>query len=146
MSKITTVRTGATKHVCCTHCGGAIEVAKRAMSVFCPHCKQRLILEDYKIKTYHATRLFATCGDIIVEKSGVVSAAIQVMNLTIRGQVRGDVNARGCVRVARTGRLRGDIRAPRLVVSAGAELDGFLQITPEESPERSTTDVGDDVG
>lgn len=136
MAKLRTIRTGDIKSVSCTHCGAESQVAKRAMSVFCPHCHQRLILEDYKVKTYLATRLFATCGDIVVEKSGFVSAPIRVQNLTVRGQVQGNVEARGCVRIARTGQLKGDIRAPVLRVAAGAKLNGFFRILPK--PEGQT--------
>jgi len=109
------------------------------MSVFCPHCKQRLIIEDFKIKTYHASRSFATCGDIVVEKGGIVSAPICVQNLTVRGEVKGNVEARGCVNIASTGQLRGDIRAPKLVVAPGARLNGFLRIGPD-SPTMGTAD------
>ncbi len=101
------------------------------MSVFCPHCKQRLILENFKIKTYHASRLFATCGNIVVEKGGLVSAPIQAANLTVRGQVQGNIEVRGLVKVADTGRIRGNIHAPRLEVIGGARLDGFCLISPE---------------
>lgn len=131
MGKLTTLRTGVVKSVLCTHCGAETQVARRAMSVFCPHCRQRLILENYKVKTYLATRLFATCGDIVVERGGTVSAPIRVQNLTVRGRVTGNVDARGCVRITGTGQLRGDIRAPKLVVAAGARLDGFFRITTD---------------
>ena len=131
MPKLTTKRTGEVRTVRCVHCGGQAEVAKRAMSIFCVHCKKRLILEDFKIRSYHATSLFATCGDIVVEKRGHVYAPIRVQNLTVHGQVRGDVEARGCVRIGSSGRLRGDIRAPRLVVKGGAVIDGRCHIAPE---------------
>lgn len=131
MARLTSRPSGGVKTVLCTHCGGQTDVAKRAMSVFCPHCKQRLILEDYKVKSYHASRLFATCGDIVVEKGGIVSAPIRVQNLTVKGEVKGNVDARGCVTIASTGQLRGDVRAPRLVVDSGARLDGFVRITPD---------------
>ncbi|NOT00136.1 MAG: polymer-forming cytoskeletal protein [Phycisphaerales bacterium] len=125
---------GRTVH--CTHCGRAQEVARRAMSVFCVHCTQRLIIEDYTITSYHATRMFATCGDIVVEKSGFVSAPIRVRQLTVRGRVQGNVEARGCVRIDRTGQFRGDIVAPRLVVADGAQLNGYLRIAPSSAGDR----------
>ena len=130
MGKPKTLTVGRRKSVICTHCGVAIDVAKRAMSVFCPSCKKRLILEDYKIKSYHASRLFATCGDIVVEKSGIISAPIQAQNLTVRGQVKGNVQAHGVVQVAATGTVRGDICATRLIVTNGGQLDGFCRIQP----------------
>lgn len=131
MAKLSSRRVGGSRSVFCTHCGEPTEVAQRAMSVFCPHCRQRLIIEDYTIKTYHASRLFATCGDIVVEKKGIVSAPIRVQNLMVRGAVKGDVSARGCVNIAGTGELKGDICAPKLIVADGAKLDGFLKISPE---------------
>jgi len=131
MPKLTSKLTGEVRTVRCVHCGGESEVAKRAMSVFCIHCKQRLILENFKIRSYHATSLFATCGDIVVEKRGHVYAPIRANNLTVHGQVQGNVEARGCVRIGGSGRLRGDIRAPKLVVTGGAVIDGLCHIAPE---------------
>ncbi len=131
MARFISRPSGGVKKVVCTHCGGESEVAKRAMSVFCPHCKQRLILEDYTIKSYHASRLFATSGNIVVERRGIVSAPIRVHNLIIKGQVKGNVMARGCVTVASTGQLRGNVQAPRIVVDDGATVDAFLRITPD---------------
>ncbi len=116
------------KRVLCTHCGGEDEVAERAMSVFCSHCRQRLILEDYRIKSYHAVREFATCGDVVVEKRGTVAARVIVGNLLVKGRVQGDVRARGKIEVTRSGEIRGDLSAPRLVVEGGATLKGFCRI------------------
>ena len=98
------------------------------MSVFCPHCKKRLILENFKIRTYYAVRDFSTCGDIVVEKKGHVVAPIKVGALTVKGKVEGNITARGTVHVQKTGRLRGDIEAPALVVDPGGVCDGFLRI------------------
>ena len=116
------------KRVACTHCNGESEVADRAMSVFCPHCRKRLILEDFHVKTYHAVREFATCGDIIVEKRGAVAARIIAGNLVVKGRVQGDVRARGKIEITKTGEVRGDLIAPRLIVQGGATIKGFCRI------------------
>lgn len=118
----------AVKQVVCTHCGSPTEVARRAMSVFCPHCKQRLILEDFKIRSYYAVRDFSTCGDIVVERKGHVVAPIKVGNLIVKGKVQGQVTARGKVSIAKTGSFKGEIQAPCLDVENGAVLDGFVRI------------------
>ena len=68
MPSISTKHAPAVKRVICTHCEQPSEVARRAMSIFCPHCKKRLILEDFKITSYYAVREFFTCGDILVER------------------------------------------------------------------------------
>ena len=106
-------------------------VALRAMSVFCPHCTKRVILENYRIRTYHATREFSTCGDILVESRGIVHAPIHVDNLTVKGRVHGSVHARGRVLIDRTGQMRGDVRASHLVVVAGGVINGYCHVEPE---------------
>ena len=121
-------RSSADKRAVCTHCGEQCEVGHRAMSVVCAHCNRRLILEDFRIISYYGVREFATCGDILVEKSGHVAARITVGNLIVNGEVRGDVVARGRVAIHKTGSLRGNIQAPRLRVESGAKLNGFVRI------------------
>ena len=121
------------KQVPCTHCNRLVEVAEKALSVFCPHCRKRLILEDFQVKSYRAVREFATCGDVVVEKRGAVAARVLVGNLLVKGRVQGNVEARGKVEVAKTGDIRGDISAPRLVVHSGATMKGFCRIGPEHT-------------
>lgn len=115
------------------------------MSVFCPHCHKRLILEDYKIKTYYAVREFFTCGDIVVEKKGHVVAPVRAGTLTVKGKVQGSVMSQGTVNIARTGSFKGDIDAPTLHIESGAIIDGFLRIGQpnsdgaEKSAKKKTT-------
>lgn len=122
----------AGRTVSCPHCDGRVEAGAKTMSMFCPHCRQRMILENYRIKTYHAVRLFATCGDVMVERNGHVAAAVKVGSITIRGTVRGDIRAREKIEIARTGKLTGDIRARHLVVREGGVLVGQCRIEPEQ--------------
>lgn len=116
------------KTVICTSCQQPTEVARRAMSIFCPHCKKRLILEDFKIRGYYAVSDFATCGDIVVERRGHVIAPVKVGNLTVKGKLQGHVTARGKVSINKTGWFKGDLEAPSLLVQSGAVVNGFLRI------------------
>jgi hypothetical protein len=128
MPLIATQHASGVKKVVCTHCGRLSDASKRAMSVFCPHCHKRVILENYRIRSYHGVIEFATCGDIIVERNGFVVAPIKVHDLTVKGRVQGRVTARGRVTVCKTGQLRGDVEAPLLTVEDGARINGFLRI------------------
>ncbi len=144
MPRIAKQRKPTLKQVFCTHCGQPTEVGDKAISVVCPHCNKRLITEDIKVATYHAVREFATCGDIVVEKSGQVVALVKATHLTIRGKVKGNVIARQCVTILKAGSLKGDVQAPAMQVENGATFDGFLRIgfaagdgngaTPASSP------------
>ena len=116
------------RDVICTNCERVTEVANRAMSIFCPHCKKRLVLEDYRIKGYYAVSEFATCGDIVVERRGFVVAPVKVENLTVKGKLQGQVTARGRVSISKTGWFKGDVVAPRLQIKSGAVVDGFMRI------------------
>ncbi len=118
----------AVKQVTCTHCGFVSEAARRAMSIFCPRCRKRLVLEDFKVDSYYAVRDFSTAGDITVEKKGHVVAPIKASNLTVKGKVQGHVSARGEVKLTKTGWLKGEIEAKSIVVEAGGMLDAVLRI------------------
>lgn len=128
MPLLPTQRAVGTKQVVCTHCGHASEAAKRAMSIFCPKCHKRIILEDLKITSYYAVSEFSTSGDVVVERKGHVVAPIRADKVTVKGRVQGAISARGWVRIGKTGRLKGDITAPAIFVEEGAAIDGFLCI------------------
>ncbi len=128
MPLVSTEYASGSKTVVCTHCQDECEVAKRAMSVFCPHCRKRLILEDYAIKNYTSVRELVTCGDVVVEKRGHVRARVKAGNLTVRGKIQGDVTARGFVKIGKTAHLIGDLEASILEIEDGAVLEGFLSI------------------
>ncbi len=128
MASTSSRRQPAIKQVVCTHCAQVNEVPLRAMSIFCAHCRKRLILEDFKIRSYYAVREFFTCGDIVVERRGHVVAPVKVGNLTVKGKVQGNVTARGEVRISKTGWFKGELRAHSLRIDRGAVFDGFLRI------------------
>lgn len=127
--------TGAKKTVTCTYCDQPTEVAQRAMSVFCPHCKKRLILEDFKIRSYYAVRDFFTSGDVVIEKKGHVVASVKAGTLTVKGKLQGAVMARQLVSIRKGASFKGDLAAPRLEMEPGASLDGFVRIVPHERSE-----------
>jgi hypothetical protein len=115
---------------------------RRAMSAFCPHCNERLILEDLTIKKFHAAREVNTCGDMTVERKGhVVASSIHVANLTVRGKLEGQVVARNRITISKTGSLRGEIEAPCLSVEMGANINCFINIHPRSEPHRTDRTV-----
>jgi hypothetical protein len=131
-------RPAAVRQIICTHCEQASEASSRAMSIFCPSCHKRVILEDYKIRGYYGVNDFATCGDIVVERTGYVAAPIKVACLTVKGKVQGDVIARGSVSVKKTGSLTGNVEAPSLLVETGGVLTGDVRIGPAQPDKKKT--------
>ncbi len=116
------------KIVPCTYCSEPIQVSKSAMSIFCPHCHKRVVCEDYTIKSYHAVRLFATCGDIVIEKKGHVVAPIMANSLIVRGLVKGNVKVQDVVEIEPGATIQGDVEGPRMILHDGAKLIGACRI------------------
>ncbi len=78
-------------------------------------------------------------GDIQVDQSANVKASLEGRNVTVQGQVQGNVTARRRLTLSGNGALNGDVRVSRLSVEDGATLNGnvSMQAAPpeEETPE-----------
>ena len=61
---------------------------------------------------------------LVVDAGGRVQASVRAAAIIISGEVVGDCHARERVELRSTGRLRGDIHAPRIVIAEGAEFHG----------------------
>lgn len=76
-------------------------------------------------------------GDILVDPSANVKASLEGRNVTVNGQVQGNVTARKRLLLAGSGALNGDVRVARLAVEDGATLNGSVSMhaAPPEEPE-----------
>ena len=72
-------------------------------------------------------------GDILVDSSANVQASIEGSNVSVRGQVNGNVTARKRLTLGGSGRLNGEVKVGRLTVEDGATLNGNVTMTPEKS-------------
>lgn len=139
-------QTPATREVVCTHCEKAIEIPATAMSVSCRHCHRRVIIEDLEIKTYHAVVRIATAGKVEVQKKGTLVADVRVNELTVEGNLKGNVTALERVAVGKKATIEGDVSCRSLSVEMGAKLDGFFRVDPKfaPAPPRKSTESADD--
>ena len=119
------------RKVYCTHCGKELLVSRRAFSLSCCHCHQRVCVENHTIDAYHAVTNIETSGSLSVTRTGQVRARLRVQDLDVAGQVYGNVTARGKVTLAAGARIVGDVTAHRLEIKDGAKLNGFVRIEPE---------------
>src|SRR5215471_18497236 len=70
-------------------------------------------------------------GDVTVDSSATIQAAIEGANVSVRGQVTGNVTARKRLTLGGSGRLNGDVRVARLTVEDGATLNGNVTMSSE---------------
>jgi cytoskeletal protein CcmA (bactofilin family) len=66
-----------------------------------------------------------------VEEEGSVAADVDVTEVTVRGELRGDVVASKGAVLHNTARVVGSIRAPRLVIEEGARFSGNIEMDVE---------------
>lgn len=132
-----------TKIVRCCHCRGMMRVSARALSVFCPHCQKRATLEDLRVAGTHPGRFLATCGDILVERTSILNLEIVARNVVVHGRVCGPVTGQESVVVGPTGRVIGDVRAPKIMVQDGGVIQGQCEVlsrNPVGSPKASAAE------
>jgi cytoskeletal protein CcmA (bactofilin family) len=67
--------------------------------------------------------------DVRIGQGGVVKATVEAASVVISGEMVGDCTATQRVELQATGRLTGNIRAPRIVIAEGAMFRGNSAMT-----------------
>ena len=70
-------------------------------------------------------------GDVSIDAGATIQAAIEGANVSVRGQVTGNVTARKRLTLGGSGHLQGDVRVARLTVEDGATLNGNVTMSAE---------------
>jgi cytoskeletal protein CcmA (bactofilin family) len=70
-------------------------------------------------------------GDVTIDSTAAIQASIEGANVSVRGQVNGNVTARKRLTLGGSGRLNGDVRVARLTVEDGATLNGNVVMSKE---------------
>ena len=86
---------------------------------------------DLKIAGTVEGELKAT-GDVSVDAGANIQASIEGANVSVRGQVTGNVTAKRRLTLGGSGRLNGDVRVGRLTVEDGATLNGNVTMSSEK--------------
>lgn len=68
--------------------------------------------------------------NLTVERQAKVKADIFVNNITIKGEVNGNVNATGIITIEKDGKMTGDISACRVAIMDGAQFKGSIKMNP----------------
>lgn len=79
-------------------------------------------------------------GDVQVDASASVQASVSGRNISIRGQVTGQVNAQERLLLAGSSVLSGDVQVGRLAIEDGATLNGHVTMhasRPDRSEKKS---------
>ena len=131
------LRQGATRQVRCYHCTEPIEVSESALSLSCPCCCKRIVIQDLVVSGTYAGTKVQTCGKVVVERKGDLSAAsVQASGgVFVEGSLKASVRSLGPVVIGAKARWRGDCHAPRIEIEPGAAIEGGdFRIAPVTKP------------
>jgi len=117
------------REVTCFNCGHAYKAIAEAQSSQCPKCSGYVSLMDYDI-TDHWNRRIQTCGDVIIQKTGVVSGVpLKCHNLTVLGELAGSVDCTGDLIIRSHGKIVGKVKCRNLRVEKGARVEFLNPVT-----------------
>lgn len=80
--------------------------------------------------------------DLTIGQSGQVTADLNANTIKVDGQVGGDINGAEKVVITKSGKVKGNIVAPRVTLEDGAKFKGSIDMDPGESAKpalKSTT-------
>jgi len=66
--------------------------------------------------------------DLFVGQTGVIEADVEADNIRIGGTVTGNISAKNRVEIVASGKMVGDVKAPRVVVAEGAHFKGNVDM------------------
>jgi len=72
--------------------------------------------------------------NLTIGSNGRIEAEVFAKNITIMGEVQGNVYAEDKIEITKTGSLRGNIIAPRVVIEDGAKFKGSIEMESERKP------------
>ena len=94
--------------------------------------------EDMTIEGRVEGKIDLSDRHLTIGPQGRVKAEVRAKSVTVHGEVTGNLIASERVELAPTGRVVGDIIAPRIAIADGARLKGSVEMTgtPAEAPRK----------
>lgn len=74
-----------------------------------------------------------TDSDVVVGEPGRVVASIHARNVTIAGEVQGNIHAEGRLEIVPSGKLYGDVKIAVLAIEDGAIFKGMCEMIMEDA-------------
>ena len=91
---------------------------------------------DLKVEGLIQGRAIESSQDVEIGEAGRVKANISARNVKIGGEVSGDVAAQEKITITRTGKVQGNLVAPRVQLEDGALFRGSIEMNPAPAVEK----------
>jgi len=89
----------------------------------------KLTIESHLVIQGHVEGELVTTGDVTVESGANVKARLECRNISVLGDVEGDVTASKRLVLAGGGKLHGKVTVAKLQVEDGATFNGSITMT-----------------
>lgn len=122
------------RSVRCYRCQAPFVASARAIVLTCPHCYQRVHIEDVVVRGNHHANSVETCGKILVAPRGWLMAGVVIAagGIEVLGRLHAKYVQSGPVFLAAGATWRGSLLAPSIVIEPGASVeDGLFDIGPQ---------------
>ena len=80
-------------------------------------------VEDGKLETN-----IESTGSVLIKENVILKGTVRCKDITITGTVLGDIVASGKVGIAKTGLVKGSVKASQMAMELGAKLEGAIAI------------------
>jgi cytoskeletal protein CcmA (bactofilin family) len=84
--------------------------------------------EDILLEGRVKGRITLPSGTLTIARGAKVEAEIRVRSLVLHGELTGNVFAGERVVISESGRMKGDIAAPKIAISSGAQFKGGIKM------------------
>ncbi len=84
--------------------------------------------EDIIVRGQFRGKINLAGNDLMVAEGGLVEAEVRVRNITVRGEVTGNIIAAGKISIESTGRVKGDLSASVVSIEDGAQFKGAVKV------------------
>jgi cytoskeletal protein CcmA (bactofilin family) len=86
--------------------------------------------EDLVVEGRVEGRIELKTGQVTIGPNGDVKAEVAAKQIVVIGRVAGNLHATERVEIRETGRVDGDLVAPRLTIQEGAQVNGAITMKP----------------
>lgn len=124
------------RHLRCPYCEGAFEASRKALTLKCPHCANRIEFRDVLI-TRSVTENISTMGVVHINRKGSLRGTIDCGELIVQGRLAGTIEVRGLAQLDQRSIVTGHLHAEAVRVLPGARFEGELVMGP--IPPREST-------
>jgi cytoskeletal protein CcmA (bactofilin family) len=73
-------------------------------------------------------------GDLVIGANGEITGNVDAQTVTVGGKITGNINAKNKLVFENKARIKGDIRASKLVIDEGAMFDGKSDMSGDRKP------------